>query len=67
MTIYAGAIILGGDTVIGKGSTVNGSVFITHSIPAYHTVSMEPPKLSLKQSRRTKKAAKDAGTRDLKI
>lgn len=45
VTIYAGAIILGGETVIGKGSVIGGSVFLTQSVPAYHTVSMKPPEL----------------------
>ncbi|MCC5939878.1 MAG: serine acetyltransferase [Lunatimonas sp.] len=31
--IYAGATILGGDTVIGKGSIVGGNVWLTKSIP----------------------------------
>ena len=31
--IYAGATILGGDTVIGKGSIIGGNVWITESIP----------------------------------
>lgn len=34
MVIYAGATILGGDTVIGKGSVVGGNVWLTKSIPA---------------------------------
>lgn len=30
--IYAGATILGGDTVIGKGSIIGGNVWLTHSV-----------------------------------
>ena len=45
VTIYAGAIILGGETTIGQGSIIGGSVFLTHSVPPYHTVSMKPPEL----------------------
>ncbi len=37
MTIYSGASILGGDTVIGEGSVVGGSAFVVRSVPA-HTV-----------------------------
>ncbi len=32
--IYAGATILGGETVIGKGCTIGGNVWITESVPA---------------------------------
>ena len=40
MTIYSGASILGGNTVIGKGSIVGGNAFITESIPPFSRVSM---------------------------
>ncbi|MEZ4286914.1 MAG: serine O-acetyltransferase EpsC [Polyangiales bacterium] len=33
VTIYAGASIHGGDTVIGKGSVIGGNVWITRSVP----------------------------------
>ncbi|NVJ87754.1 MAG: serine acetyltransferase [Algoriphagus sp.] len=33
VVIYAGATILGGKTVVGKGSTIGGNVWITKSIP----------------------------------
>ena len=32
--IYAGATILGGDTVIGDGCIIGGNVWLTHSVPA---------------------------------
>jgi len=32
--IYAGATILGGNTVIGRGSTIGGNVWLTSSVPA---------------------------------
>jgi len=32
VVIYANATILGGDTVIGAGSTVGGNVWITESV-----------------------------------
>jgi len=32
--IYAGATILGGNTVIGTGSTIGGNVWLTSSVPA---------------------------------
>lgn len=31
--IYANATILGGDTVIGRGSIIGGNVWLTHSVP----------------------------------
>jgi len=34
VVIYSGATILGGDTVIGKGSISGGNVWITHSVPS---------------------------------
>ncbi len=53
VTIYGGAIILGGGTTIHRGATIGGSVFITSSIPAEHTVTgagsefkITPPKAS---------------------
>lgn len=41
VTIYAGAVILGGDTVIGDDCVVGGGVFITQSVPPGHMV-MQP-------------------------
>ena len=38
VVIYAGATILGGDTVIGLGSVINGNVFVTRSVPPGSTV-----------------------------
>lgn len=45
VTIYANAVVLGGDTTVGRGSVVGGSVFLTSSIPERHKVSLEPPRL----------------------
>ena len=45
MTIYSGATILGGQTVIGRGSTIGGNVWITASIPPHTTVTIATPKL----------------------
>ncbi len=39
VVIYAGATILGGDTVIGRGSTINGNVFVTRSVDPGTTVN----------------------------
>lgn len=37
--IYAGATILGGKTVIGRGSTIAGGAFLTNSVPPYSLVT----------------------------
>ncbi len=51
VTIYANATILGGDTVVGRGATVNGNVFITKSITADSTVTSEHPTLEVRNKR----------------
>jgi len=33
VVIYAGATILGGDTVVGRGCIIGGNVWLTHSVP----------------------------------
>ena len=45
--IYAGATILGGETVVGKGSVIGGNVWLTHSVAPYTKVyNVQPgPKL----------------------
>lgn len=48
VTIYANAIILGGDTIIGEGSTIGGSVFVTSSVPPNSVVTFTPPELRMK-------------------
>jgi len=48
VTIYANAIILGGETIIGEGAVIGGSVFITTSVPAYCTVTFKPPELRVR-------------------
>ncbi len=55
VTIYGGAIILGGDTTIGDGATIGGSVFITSDIPAGHTVTMEKANLKITPPKKRKK------------
>ena len=59
MTIYPNATILGGQTVVGAGSTINGSVFLIESVPPGHTVSIRHPQPEIRPrpARRTNKAA----------
>lgn len=46
--IYAGATILGGDTVIGARSVIGGSVWLTHSVPSDAVVMIQEPDLKYK-------------------
>ena len=39
--IYANATVLGGNTVVGHGSVVGGSVFLTKSVPPNHYVTLK--------------------------
>ena len=41
VTIYAGATLMGGDTVVGEGSTIGASVFLTTSVPPNSLVVLE--------------------------
>lgn len=45
VTLYANAIILGGQTVVGQGSVIGGSVFLTRSVAPEHRVILDPPRL----------------------
>ena len=40
VVIYAGATVLGGNTVIGDHCVIGGNVWLTHSVPAGETVVM---------------------------
>ena len=41
VVIYAQAVILGGDTVVGHDSIIGGNAFLTHSVPPYSAVIQE--------------------------
>jgi serine O-acetyltransferase len=41
VVIYAQAVILGGETVVGHDSVIGGNVFLTHSVSPYSTVYSE--------------------------
>ena len=43
VTIYANATVLGGQTTLGQGSVIGGSVFVTKSIPAGSRVALKAP------------------------
>jgi serine O-acetyltransferase len=44
VTIYAGAPIMGGDTIVGEGSTIGANVFLTSSVPPHSLVVQEEAK-----------------------
>ncbi len=44
VVIYAGATILGGNTVIGEGSIIGGNVWLTESVPRGSRVAQAEPK-----------------------
>ncbi len=46
--IYAHATILGGDTVIGAGSTIGGNVFLMESVPPGSQVAMEHTRVRIR-------------------
>ena len=48
VVIYANATILGGKTVVGHDSVIGSSVWLTHSVVAHTTVTMEKPKLRIR-------------------
>lgn len=43
VVIYANATILGGDTVVGRGSVIGGNVWLTHSVPPKSVVTHTAP------------------------
>jgi serine O-acetyltransferase len=47
VTIYPNSTILGGETVIGTGSTIGANVFLMHSVPANSLVSYEEKQLRI--------------------
>lgn len=49
VVIYANATILGGDTVIGKGSTIGGGVFLMESVKPGSFVANAKPELFIKK------------------
>jgi serine O-acetyltransferase len=65
VTIYPGATLLGGETVVGKGSTVGGNVWLTHSVPPNSVVMIEDPGLVVAE-RREAKGGNRAGGGDSK-
>ncbi|MCL2649356.1 MAG: hypothetical protein FWD61_20570 [Phycisphaerales bacterium] len=53
VTVYPGASILGGETVIGRGATITANAFVTQSVPPHTRVSVKNPELQYKDRRPT--------------
>jgi serine O-acetyltransferase len=52
VTVYANATIVGGDTVVGRGSTIGASVFLMESLPENHVLALGDQELKLIEKRR---------------
>lgn len=48
VTIYSNASVLGGETVVGKGSIIAGSAFVTSSVPAGSRVSLKNQEVNVR-------------------
>ncbi len=66
VTIYANAIVLGGETEIGDGAVVGGSVFLTRAVAPGHQVSITPPILRVRPTGESS-AASSAGDREANL
>ncbi|MGI6206957.1 MAG: serine O-acetyltransferase EpsC [Anaerolineae bacterium] len=60
--IYSGATILGGDTVIGRGSIIGGNVWLVESVPPYCKVYNSRSSQEPIVSRRTPREVESAHT-----
>jgi serine O-acetyltransferase len=49
--IYSGATLLGGETIVGRGSTIGGNVWLTHSVPPHSIVMTKEPALVVAEKR----------------
>jgi serine O-acetyltransferase len=47
VTVYPNSTILGGETVVGRGSTIGANVFLMHSIPPHSLVTYEEKQLRI--------------------
>ena len=51
VTVYAGAVVLGGDTVIGDDCVISGGVCVTESVPPGRIVRQKQPELIVREMR----------------
>jgi serine O-acetyltransferase len=52
VVVYAGATILGGETVVGRGSVIGGNVWLTTSVPPWSKVTLSRDQLAVEISPR---------------
>lgn len=57
VVLYANAIVLGGQTVVGDGAIIGGSTFVTQSVLPGYQVSIAPPELKMRPPRGGKSSA----------
>jgi serine O-acetyltransferase len=57
VTIYANATIMGGDTIVGEGSTIGANVFLTNSVPPNSIVVQEDANVKVMKKRSKGEAA----------
>jgi serine O-acetyltransferase len=55
VTIYPNSTILGGETVVGEGSTIGANVFLMNSVPPHSLVVYEEKQLTILDKRAKKK------------
>lgn len=67
VTIYANAIILGGDTVLRRNSVIGGSVFLTAGTPEDATVTIKTPELKMQKRRQRENGADEFPAPDFQI
>lgn len=52
VVVYAGATILGGETVVGRGSVIGGNVWLVTSVPPFSRVTLSRDQLAYEITRR---------------
>lgn len=57
VVVYAGATILGGQTVVGRGSVIGGNVWLTTSVPPYSRVTLSRDQLAYEITNRSGQGA----------
>ncbi|MGP1346289.1 MAG: serine O-acetyltransferase [Phycisphaerales bacterium] len=61
VTIYAGAVILGGDTTIGDDCVISGATFVTSSVPPGHVVLQPKAELVMRTNKDAQKIIEGGG------
>jgi serine O-acetyltransferase len=61
VVVYAGATILGGDTVVGRGSVIGGNVWLTTSVPPHSRVTLSRDQVAYEVRRKSTGERRKAG------